>query len=116
MERKLFFAEPVACLGHPDRYSRNGCRLAAQDARAEADRHRRWVRTDGSAFRIVEAAFRTDQQGSGAFGVAKGIGSCFAGTADYICVGVSTGAVCLVPVPNPAEQPVVFGDSLLSPT
>ena len=58
MERKLFFAEPVACLGHPDRYSRYGCRLAAQDARAEADRHRGWVRTDGGAFRIVEAAFR----------------------------------------------------------
>lgn len=44
----------------------------------------------------------------------RGIGSCVAGPADYICVGVSTGAVCLVPVPNPAET--AFGDSLLSPT
>ena len=34
--------------------------------------------TDGGAFRIVEATFRTDQQGSGAFGIAKGIGSRFA--------------------------------------
>jgi len=49
----------------------------------------------------------------------KGIGSCIAGVADYICVGVSTGAVCLVPIPDPqsaAGGSPAFGDSLLSPT
>lgn len=49
----------------------------------------------------------------------RGIGSCTAGHADYICVGVSTGAVCLVPVPDPEgarSGNVAFGDSLLSPT
>jgi len=44
----------------------------------------------------------------------RGIGSCAAGSSEYICVGVSTGAVCLVPIPNP--DTVGFGDSLLSPT
>jgi len=43
----------------------------------------------------------------------RGIGGCSAGSRDYICVGVSTGAVCLVPVET---DNLVFGDSLLSPT
>ena len=46
----------------------------------------------------------------------RGIGACIAGASDYICVGVSTGAVCLVPIPDPSGTPVAFGDSLLSPT
>ena len=46
----------------------------------------------------------------------RGIGCCIAGNADYICVGVSTGSVCLVPVPDPSASPIAFGDSLLSPT
>ena len=37
----------------------------------------------------------------------RGVGSCIAGPSDYICVGVSTGAVCLVPIPNPSE--LAFG-------
>ena len=46
----------------------------------------------------------------------RGIGSCVAGHCEYICVGVSTGAVCLVPIPDPEPNSVQFGDSLLSPT
>ena len=46
----------------------------------------------------------------------RGIGACVAGQCEYICVGVSTGAVCLVPIPDPEPNSVTFGDSLLSPT
>lgn len=41
----------------------------------------------------------------------RGIGGCSTGAADYVCVGVSTGAVCLVPLLGPQA----FGDALLSP-
>ena len=41
----------------------------------------------------------------------RGIGSCETGHAAYVCAGVSTGAVCLVPIFGDMQ----FGDSLLSP-
>jgi len=58
---------------------------------------------------------------SGDDGVAsfRGISSCIAGACDYLCVGVSTGAVCLIPLPDPesaAQGHFAFGDSLLSPS
>ena len=41
----------------------------------------------------------------------RGISSCETGHAAYVCAGVSTGAICLVPIFGPLQ----FGDSLLSP-